>query len=625
MALRLVPIAVIVLLLGIGYVLFMIPGNEPEVAMSQENAVECPEWLPNCVWLHEWPPFTVTYQRRAPYSAHFNGVDYEPIETVRLEWRSWDDWYLVVLESERIDLGFDVIDRTGSWERQNGRVHTIYSARDDRTDTYEVGPLESYSPDWFNPFEFSGYDLSTRTDGVAVATNTDVCIGGDCHEIGGASGTTTSTVGRQYPDEEIQNVIFSATSHRIPIGITGNDDFKVWELQVHPTTPSEDACHTNLRMLVVEETVEEQRWNSGCASEHRDGAYSHYYSFTVDEAQDTTIRAASPEDDLYIYLLDGVEKSSTVIAENDDSTTGNTGSTRNGASGASTPPLESAIIQRLEPGTYTVEVTTTALAHSGGSFTLAVEEPPQPTTVAYSPDPTPTPRPCATPLVPFDTVNPTLGLIGPVNLLDERWNSTCRSARFPSYHSMFFVFEVSNDRLVEMWVDTWQPDAHVSLLKGFGGDGEHIRTRGRVGDTADEVVRIGFQEVLPAGPYTIEVRANKPGNSVFDLTVTPVNRAPAFTQSAYTFSIPEDSPSRTFIGQVSATDPDTDALGYSLQGLKATLQAPFLIDYNGGEIFVGTKLDYETEPTITLTAVVTDAHGLTATATVTINVTDVPE
>lgn len=197
------------------------------------------------------------------------------------------------------------------------------------------------------------------------------------------------------------------------------------------------------------------------------------------------------------------------------------------------------------------------------------------------------------------------------------WYGHFGSARFAHLHdqrSRFFNFSVDHDSLVRIEGNSQADDFHLSLLSDAGKDGAHIRTKGRVGTgSAERLGARSFEEAPEAGEYTVEVRTNTPVDAGFDLTITRLNWPPVFAQSAYTFSIPENSPSRTLIGQVSATDPDSDALGYSLQGLDPTLGAPFFIDYNGGEIFVAKNLDYETEPTETLTAVVT------------INVTDVPE
>jgi ABC-type transporter Mla subunit MlaD len=51
----------------------------------------------------------------------------------------------------------------------------------------------------------------------------------------------------------------------------------------------------------------------------------------------------------------------------------------------------------------------------------------------------------------------------------------------------------------------------------------------------------------------------------------------------------------------------------------------FSIALNAGDLWLMKTLDYETDPTYTLTVETRDVNGLRDTATVTINVTDVQE
>lgn len=115
------------------------------------------------------------------------------------------------------------------------------------------------------------------------------------------------------------------------------------------------------------------------------------------------------------------------------------------------------------------------------------------------------------------------------------------------------------------------------------------------------------------------------GTGTVHVNVGDVNEAPAFDETAFTFTIDENSSNGTSVGTASATDPDSgQTLTYSLSGSSA-----FAIDPGTGEITVAdvTKLDHETSPSFTLTVTVTDSAdpSLSATATVTVNLNDVNE
>ena len=84
---------------------------------------------------------------------------------------------------------------------------------------------------------------------------------------------------------------------------------------------------------------------------------------------------------------------------------------------------------------------------------------------------------------------------------------------------------------------------------------------------------------------------------------------------------------------VTATDPNGDVLVYTLEGADAGLfrvrqDDPDTMDVNeGGQIEVGdgTKLDYETKPTYSVTVKAADSYGESATIMVTIMVTNMDE
>lgn len=90
------------------------------------------------------------------------------------------------------------------------------------------------------------------------------------------------------------------------------------------------------------------------------------------------------------------------------------------------------------------------------------------------------------------------------------------------------------------------------------------------------------------------------------------------------FSVQEDAALGTAVGTVVATDPDVgDVVTYAITG--GNTGNLFVIDVDTGEITLNGALDYETRALYPLTVEVTDRRGLTDTAVVTINVTDVNE
>ena len=110
------------------------------------------------------------------------------------------------------------------------------------------------------------------------------------------------------------------------------------------------------------------------------------------------------------------------------------------------------------------------------------------------------------------------------------------------------------------------------------------------------------------------------------------NRAPTFDHiDSHTFHVDENTASGQDVGSpVSATDPESDTLTYSLQGQDA---ASFDIDSSSGQIETKAALDHETKSTYHVAVFVRDGrdiHGNSDTVDdssidVTINVTDVNE
>ena len=111
------------------------------------------------------------------------------------------------------------------------------------------------------------------------------------------------------------------------------------------------------------------------------------------------------------------------------------------------------------------------------------------------------------------------------------------------------------------------------------------------------------------------------------VNVTDVVEAPAFGESRYAFDLAESadvSTTRVALGTVSATDGDSDALTYSIEGGNAA--GLFEIDGSTGALsYKGTGEDYESGTTSYELTVRTSDGSLHSDVTVTVNVTDVVE
>ena len=112
-------------------------------------------------------------------------------------------------------------------------------------------------------------------------------------------------------------------------------------------------------------------------------------------------------------------------------------------------------------------------------------------------------------------------------------------------------------------------------------------------------------------------------NVTINITDIDENHAPAFATESTTRSVAENTVANTNIGDaVSATDPDDDALTYSLSGTDA---ASFGIVSTSGQLKTKAALDYETKTSYTFTVSVSDGNGESDSISVTINITDVDE
>ncbi len=97
---------------------------------------------------------------------------------------------------------------------------------------------------------------------------------------------------------------------------------------------------------------------------------------------------------------------------------------------------------------------------------------------------------------------------------------------------------------------------------------------------------------------------------------------PLFPAGGWTFQVPENAPPGTVVGTAAARDLDGGPLTYALTA--GNTGSAFALDASSGALTVAGALDHATSPTYTLTLSATDAHGGSATASVTVTVADVP-
>ncbi|NGZ05936.1 MAG: hypothetical protein G8237_06220 [Magnetococcales bacterium] len=113
------------------------------------------------------------------------------------------------------------------------------------------------------------------------------------------------------------------------------------------------------------------------------------------------------------------------------------------------------------------------------------------------------------------------------------------------------------------------------------------------------------------------------GSTTTTTTTATVNLPPVMESQSFT--VRENAPFQTVVGVLTASDPDQldrSRLTFSLSDTSV-----FHLHPSTGQltVFDATRLDYETNPTFTLTVTVRDSRNNTATATVMIRLTDVNE
>ncbi|XP_019221625.1 protocadherin gamma-A11 isoform X20 [Oreochromis niloticus] len=117
------------------------------------------------------------------------------------------------------------------------------------------------------------------------------------------------------------------------------------------------------------------------------------------------------------------------------------------------------------------------------------------------------------------------------------------------------------------------------------------------------------------------------GTVVIHVIVLDANdNAPVFTEAVYTASIPENSPLKTPVIRVNASDADEGVNGevtYEFSRLSDKLQKLFSLDPKTGEIHVTGDIDYEEGSKYEVIVEAKDGYGLSSEAKVVIDITDV--
>ncbi|XP_016142563.1 protocadherin gamma-A11-like [Sinocyclocheilus grahami] len=119
----------------------------------------------------------------------------------------------------------------------------------------------------------------------------------------------------------------------------------------------------------------------------------------------------------------------------------------------------------------------------------------------------------------------------------------------------------------------------------------------------------------------------KTGTVKINVIVLDANdNAPVFSQSVYTALVAENAPMGSLVSKISATDADQGTnkhMSYSFSQISKSILNSFSIESTNGDITVIAPLDFEKSKKYELNVVATDNGGLTDTAKVMVEITDV--
>ncbi len=137
--------------------------------------------------------------------------------------------------------------------------------------------------------------------------------------------------------------------------------------------------------------------------------------------------------------------------------------------------------------------------------------------------------------------------------------------------------------------------------------------------TSSGVLRVKNAD-LSEHSYTIQVVVtdlmSAPIDFFIEIAVNRINDAPEMKNQSFT--MPENSRAGTIVGTIIATDPEGDALEYSI----VVGESNFTINSSGTLRVKDALFDYEKQATFSITARVTDIFDLSTEATITVNLED---
>ncbi|MCH4902840.1 hypothetical protein GSN00_00115, partial [Cylindrospermopsis raciborskii CHAB3438] len=195
------------------------------------------------------------------------------------------------------------------------------------------------------------------------------------------------------------------------------------------------------------------------------------------------------------------------------------------------------------------------------------------------------------------------------------------------------TFSVAENSTAVGTITATDADANTLTYSISGGADQSLFSINGTTGALSFVTAPNFEVPTDAGinnVYNLQIQVTDGNNTVTQdliITVTNVNEAPSFANTTATFSTAENS---TTVGTISAAiDPDAgDTLTYTLSGVDVD---KFNIDNTTRSLTFKTAPDFEAPGsaagtnTYSVTVTAADDGGLTATQTVTVNVTNVVE
>ena len=209
------------------------------------------------------------------------------------------------------------------------------------------------------------------------------------------------------------------------------------------------------------------------------------------------------------------------------------------------------------------------------------------------------------------------------------------AAEAPAFGEESYAFELAENvdgrvnRLSLGTVTATDPDSDTVRYSLLGGNDSSLFA---IEETSGELFYVGAGEDFEGGvtSYELTVRASDAAHTVDTtvmVTVTDAAEAPAFGEESYAFELAENVDGRVnwlSLGAVTATDPDSDTVRYSLLG--GNDSSLFAIEETSGELFyVGAGEDFEGGVTSYELTIRASDGTHTIDTTVTVTVTDAAE